>query len=110
MINHVSIGVRDVLTAKRFYDAILEPLGYRCLNQSSDSLGYGRDLVAFWIGATARPVTPDEKSGLHFCFTAPTRESVGQFHTAALQNGGRDNRAPGLRANYGPKTARCVRQ
>ena len=28
MIDHVSIGVRDVATAKRFYDAALKPLGY----------------------------------------------------------------------------------
>ena len=29
MLNHVSIGVRDINRAKRFYDAALQPLGYR---------------------------------------------------------------------------------
>ena len=42
------------------------------------------------------------ESGLHFCFSAPTRESVDAFHRAALGAGGRDNGVPGLRANYGP--------
>ena len=29
MINHVSIGVRNISKAKRFYDAALKPLGYK---------------------------------------------------------------------------------
>ena len=40
------------------------------------------------------------ESGLHFCFSAPTRASVDAFHSAALANGGRDNGAPGIRADY----------
>jgi catechol 2,3-dioxygenase-like lactoylglutathione lyase family enzyme len=48
------------------------------------------------------PVPPDTKSGLHFCFAAPSRESVGAFHRAALAAGGRDNGKPGLREDYGP--------
>jgi len=31
MLDHVSIGVRDIDAAKRFYDAVLAPLGYSCL-------------------------------------------------------------------------------
>ena len=37
-----------------------------------------------------------------FCFSAPTRKSVDEFHAAALAAGGRDNGGPGLRADYGP--------
>jgi catechol 2,3-dioxygenase-like lactoylglutathione lyase family enzyme len=102
MLDHVSIGVRDVATAKRFYDAALKPLGYKCLSASPGSLGYGGDAVALWIGAAERPVAGDMKSGLHFCFAAPTRKAVDAFHEAALGAGGRDNGAPGLRADYGP--------
>lgn len=101
MINHVSIGVRDIAAAKRFYDAALAPLGYRCLSESEGCLGYGGDTPALWINAVARPVTPDEKSGLHFCFAAPTPHSVDHFHVAAISGGGRDNGKPGLRADYG---------
>ncbi|HWB45792.1 MAG TPA: VOC family protein [Hyphomicrobiaceae bacterium] len=102
MLNHVSIGVRDAAKAKRFYDAALKPLGYSCLHESAGSLGYGRDSVVFWISATEHPVPPDNKSGLHFCFDAPTRKSVDAFHAAAVRAGGRDNGKPGLRADYGP--------
>jgi catechol 2,3-dioxygenase-like lactoylglutathione lyase family enzyme len=100
MIDHVSIGVRDIPTAKRFYDAALQPLGYECLSQGESSLGCGRGAPAFWIYAVESPVPPDDKSGLHFCFSAPTRKSVDSFHTAALKAGGRDNGAPAIRADY----------
>jgi catechol 2,3-dioxygenase-like lactoylglutathione lyase family enzyme len=101
MINHVSIGVHDVARAKRFYDAAFAPLGYKCLSEDAGSVGYGRDAVALWIGAAERPVPPDDKSNLHFCFDAPTRKSIDAFHAAALAQGGRDNGKPGLRPDYG---------
>ena len=101
MIDHVSIGVRDVAKAKAFYDAVLKPVGYSCLSASEDSLGYGKDRAAFWVLASASPVSPDPQSGLHFCFVAPTRASVEAFHRAALSHGGGDNGKPALRADYG---------
>jgi len=101
MINHVSIGVRDIAKAKAFYDAALKPIGYSCLSSSEGSLGYGKEQVAFWISASPSPVPSDPQSGLHFCFTAQTRKSVDAFHQAAIRHGGRDNGKPGLRADYG---------
>jgi catechol 2,3-dioxygenase-like lactoylglutathione lyase family enzyme len=101
MLDHVSIGVRDISRTRRFYDAALAPLGYTCLSEGETSLGYGCDAVMFWISSTERPVPPDERSGLHFCFAAPTRQSVDAFHAAALEAGGRDHGGPGLRADYG---------
>ncbi|HZT18825.1 MAG TPA: VOC family protein [Dongiaceae bacterium] len=102
MIDHVSIGVRDIARTKRFYDAALKPLGYECLSNGEASLGYGRASVAFWISASEHPVPANSASGLHFCFAAPTRASVDAFHAAALRGGGHDNGKPGLRADYGP--------
>lgn len=101
MINHVSIGVRDIAQTKRFYDAALKPLGYAALSEGETSLGYGKDAVVLWILASDRPVRDDAQSGLHFCFDAPTRKSVAAFHAAALGAGGQDNGKPGLRADYG---------
>src|SRR5262249_45957381 len=101
MIDHLSIGVRDVARAKRFYDAALAPLGYKCLSASEGSLGYGDKAGALWVTAAERPVPADDKSGLHVCFTAPTRRSVDAFHAAALAAGGKDNGKPGLRPDYG---------
>lgn len=102
MLNHVSIGVRDIARAKSFYDAALKPLGYKCLSESEGSLGYGKDAVELWLGVTGKPVPADKASGLHFCFDAPSRKSVDAFHAAALKSGGKDNGKPGLRADYGP--------
>jgi catechol 2,3-dioxygenase-like lactoylglutathione lyase family enzyme len=101
MLDHLSIGVRDLAHAKRFYDAALAPLGYQCLSAGEGSLGYGDAVVALWISAVERPVPPDDKSGLHFCFAAPTRQSVDAFHAAALAAGGKDIGKPGLRPDYG---------
>jgi catechol 2,3-dioxygenase-like lactoylglutathione lyase family enzyme len=102
MLDHVSIGVADIAAARRFYDAALKPLGYECLSAGEGSLGYGRDAPALWISAVQRPVPADAGSGLHFCFTAPSRQSVDAFHRAALGAGGRDNGKPGLRTEYAP--------
>ena len=102
MLNHVSIGVRDIAKTKKFYDAALKPLGYKCLSEGETSLGYGKDAVTLWILASDRPVPADDKSGLHFCLDAPSRKAVAAFHAGALGAGGSDNGKPGLRADYGP--------
>ena len=101
MFDHVSIGVADVPRSKRFYDGALKALGYGCLSEADDSLGYGREAVGLWISRAERPVAPDPASGLHICLAAPTRDSVDRFHAAALAAGGKDNGKPGLRKSYG---------
>jgi len=103
MFDHISIGVSNLARAKRFYDATLEPLGNKCLEEGSDTLGYGDDEVKLWINVADHPVKADPKSGLHFCFAAPTHASVDAFHKAALAAGGHDNGKPGPRPDYGPK-------
>ena len=104
MIAHISIGVRGVEKSKRFYDAVLEPLGYKCIRaaRTLTGYGYGHDSIAFWVVSAEHPVPDDEKSGLHFCFAAPNSAAVDAFHAAALRCGGHDNGAPGLRPIYGP--------
>ena len=90
MIAHVSIGVSNIDRSKHFYDTALEPLGYRCLRaaRSLVGYGYGRDRIAFWVFQAERPVPADEKSGLHFCFTAPDPAAVDAFHATAMAAGG----------------------
>lgn len=102
MIDHVSIGVRDLGRAKAFYDAALEPLGFQCLSQDATSLGYGVSSADFWVLASDAPLSANPSSGLHICLSAASRKSVDAFHAAALERGGRDNGQPGLRPDYGP--------
>jgi catechol 2,3-dioxygenase-like lactoylglutathione lyase family enzyme len=102
MIDHVSIGVGDLGKARRFYDAALAPLGYRCLSEDGSALGYGAERPEFWVLAVAKPVPAEPQSGLHLCLAAPSRGAVDGFYRAALASGGADNGKPGLRADYGP--------
>lgn len=101
MVSHVSIGVKDLAAARRFYDAALAPLGCKCLFETDGALGYGAKEPEFWVLEVKRPVPPDDASGLHFCFDADKRSAVDAFHAAALKAGGRDNGKPGLRRDYG---------
>ena len=102
MLDHVSIGVSDISRAGKFYDAVLQPLGYIRKSDGETSLGYGAKAIKLWILGVKRPVKPDLESGLHLCFEAPDRKSVDAFHAAALKQGGKDNGKPGVRADYSP--------
>ena len=101
MLDHVSIGVKSVAEAKKFYDAALKPLGYECLSSGDGYAGYGAGKrVELWLGETDHPVKADKRSGLHFCFKAESREAVDGFYKAALRAGGEDNGKPGIREDY----------
>ena len=101
MLSHVSIGVKDLAKSRRFYDAAFKLLGYKCLLEGAEYLGYGAKEPEFWVLAMKHPVPPNEESGLHFCFDAGQRSDVDAFHRAALEMGGRDNGKPGIRKDYG---------
>jgi catechol 2,3-dioxygenase-like lactoylglutathione lyase family enzyme len=51
MIDHLSIGVKDLQRSTKFYDAVLEPLGFkRYMTFPDDSCGYGLpEDRFFWI-------------------------------------------------------------
>lgn len=110
MLDHISIGVRDLDAAIAFYDAVLAPLGLSRLETLESegaahphrSASYGRDgrLVTFWL--EERPKAVPAGSGFHIAFAAPDRASVHAFHAAGLAHGARDNGAPGLREHYAP--------
>ena len=85
MLDHVSIGGarsarrRGASTTRRWRRSAM-----RACSAGRNSLGYGREAPAFWVSASDSPVPADPRSGLHFCFAAPTRGSVDAFHAAAL--------------------------
>jgi len=102
MLDHVSIGVKDIEASKKFYDATLKPLGVTCKYAKDNDAGYGKEAIQLWLGKAERPVKEDMASGLHFCFVAPSRKAVDDFYAAAMKGGGRDNGKPGVRESYGP--------
>src|SRR3954447_1065027 len=71
MIDHVSVCVRDLEQAARFYQAVLEPIGYQKLRVGPHSAGFGRTYPEFWINL--RPVIKplEDGSGAHVALRAP---------------------------------------
>jgi catechol 2,3-dioxygenase-like lactoylglutathione lyase family enzyme len=103
MLGHLSIGVRDLERARRFYDAVMVHVGWeQKWPGDPEALGYGRpeeeDRLAVFLRPDAHPPGP----GFHLCFNAPSDAAVDAFHAAALANGGTDDGPPGLRPHFGP--------
>lgn len=97
MIDHVSVGVSDLDRSARFYDAALAPLGLTRLITRPAGVGFGRAYPEFWINLRAGMARVAGDSGVHICLRAKAIAEVDAFHAAALQAGGMDDGAPGLR-------------
>lgn len=109
MLHHLSLGVADIDRAVVFYDAVLASLGYVRVwsdlrpGETNQAVGYGIPGGGDGLALKHRPEGQRPPGpGFHVAFAAPDREAVDAFHLLALQHGGRDNGAPGLRAHYGP--------
>ena len=107
MLHHLSIGVRDLALAARFYDAALGALGFERVFEDDTAIGYGIEEDKDLLCLKLRPDAAAPGPGFHIAFTAPSRASVAACHAAALQAGGRDNGAAGLRPDYGPHYYAC---
>ncbi len=101
MIYHFGLSVADYEKSRAFYDKALAPLGYRKLAEfpipQGMIAGYGADKPDFWLSSGGRCT-----GNLHFAFAAKSRAEVDAFYAAALEAGGRDNGAPGIREIYHP--------
>ena len=96
MVDHVAVNVSDWDAAKRFYEAILGPLGYRVLYEEEGTVAYYADEKALDFGIGRR----EPVGGAHVAFKCPDQESIHRFYEAGLAAGGRDNGPPGLRPQY----------
>jgi catechol 2,3-dioxygenase-like lactoylglutathione lyase family enzyme len=96
LIDHLALRVRDARRSRSFYERALEPFGVEVVESSGGSVGFaiegGGD---FWIGEGEPPAAP-----VHVAFAAADRDTVDRFHRAAVEAGGRDNGAPGIRPQY----------
>ena len=101
MIDHVSIGVRDLEAAARFYETVLGALGFTKLREwPGAAIGYGKKHPEFWINRRDGMMTIGADSGAHVCLRAPSTAEVDAFYAAALVAGGTPDGAPGLRPEY----------
>ena len=97
MIDHVSVGVRDLERAARFYEATLAALGLSRLVTRPATVGFGKSYPEFWINLRAGMSAVAHESGNHVCLRAKSTAEVDAFHAAALGAGGLSDGAPGLR-------------
>lgn len=101
MFDHLSVGVRDLAAARRFYDAFFAPLGCANTFVAEAELAYGP-------GASRQfylyPVSGDQVAGLgsHIAFTADSRSAVDAAYAAALAQGATVVRVAGLHPDIAP--------
>jgi catechol 2,3-dioxygenase-like lactoylglutathione lyase family enzyme len=104
MLGHISFGVSDLDRSAKFYDAIMQALGYARVFTGGHAVGYGlagTEEDRLLLALRPPPVNPPS-DGFHLAFDAASRDAVDRFHAAGLMSGGTDNGAPGLRPEYGP--------
>jgi catechol 2,3-dioxygenase-like lactoylglutathione lyase family enzyme len=97
MFDHVVFGVSDYAASKAFFLKALEPLGVAVVSEGALGVelcrpGSKSSLCIRRIGEKA--------THLHLAFTADNRRQVEDFYRAALEAGGKDYGAPGLRPQY----------
>ena len=96
MFDHVVIGVSDYAASKTFFLKALEPLGVVVVQEGP----LGVELSSDDQSSLCLFQTEEKPAYLHLAFKARNCRQVEAFYRAALEAGGKDNGAPGLRPNY----------
>lgn len=107
IVDHITLMVSDYARSRTFYEKALAPLDIKAVRDFGQACGFGRGPKPdFWIGQgptsfqskeQVRMITPT-----HVAFVARSRDEVDAFHRAAIEAGGKDFGAPGVRAHYHP--------
>jgi len=99
MYDHIGLTVTDLAASVRFYQRALGALGFELCSRDETSAGFGPPgQPALFLSRGERRTGP----GAHIAFAAKDRAAVARFHAKGLAAGGRDNGAPGPRADYSP--------
>jgi catechol 2,3-dioxygenase-like lactoylglutathione lyase family enzyme len=99
MFDHVKFGVSDYAASKAFFLKALEPLGVVVVGEGVPT--YGVELMPPGGSVSLCLFQTDERPAhLHLAFNAENRQQVEAFYRAALEAGGKDHGAPGLRPHY----------
>ena len=96
MFDHVVFGVSDYAASKAFFLKALEPLGVAVVLEGP----LGLELSPDGKSSLCICQTEEKPAHLHLAFTAENRRKVDAFYRAALEAGGKDHGAPGLRPRY----------
>src|SRR4029450_1993137 len=97
MFDNLLFAVSDYAASHAFFLKALEPLGVAIALEGP----LGIEICPKGGTASLCMFPTEEKPGhLHLAFTAENRQQVEAFYRAALEAGGKDNGAPGLRPKY----------
>jgi len=96
MFDHVVFGVSDYAASKAFFLKALEPLGVAVVLEGP----LGVELSSDRKVSLCMFQTKEKPAHLHLAFAAKNRQQVEAFYRAAMEAGGKDNGAPGLRPHY----------
>ena len=103
MFSHVTLGTNDWDKARPFWFAVMEVLGQPLLFEYPGGAGFGAETgPKTFVGAPFDSQAARAGNGVHIAFLARDRATVDAFHRTALQYGGSDEGAPGLRPHYHP--------
>jgi catechol 2,3-dioxygenase-like lactoylglutathione lyase family enzyme len=101
MLDHLSIGVRDLELARRFYDRVFAPLGAALALEKPGELAYGpggSSALFFLYPVSEAPAG----KGAHVAFTAESMAAVDQAYASALAGGATPVRPAGRHPDIGP--------
>jgi catechol 2,3-dioxygenase-like lactoylglutathione lyase family enzyme len=97
-LDHISVPVRRYRQARKLYERALGAIGMTVNMDVGDACGMGANgEKIFWLVRDR-----NASGGEHYAFRVERRDLVNAFHAAALEAGGIDHGAPGLRPDYGP--------
>ena len=100
MIDHVSVGVRDIDKATTFYQSILGEIGLNKLVEKSGTVGFGKSYPEIWLNHRPEKDTKYTDSGDHLCLRAKSVDDIDRFHNLALKLGAKSGGKPGFRPEY----------
>jgi predicted lactoylglutathione lyase len=99
MIGYVTLGTNDIARSARFYDALLALVGAKRAMESDTFIAWTRAPDQPGLSVTkpfdGKPATVG--NGVMVALMAESRAQVDAIHAKALELGGRDEGAPGLR-------------
>lgn len=97
MIDHLSVGVTDIIRAEKFYDTVLATIGMKRLAELETIRAYGAEQISFLAMTPYDQQAATHGNGTHIAFRAEHDAEVDAFHTAALEMGGTCEGKPGER-------------
>lgn len=100
MLDHLAIQCSDTAASSAFYDVVLAPLGGQRVMDFGPVIGYGvPPMPDFWIGPNQ---TGEGFKESHIAFSAPDRDAVRAFFSAAVSAGAEVLHEPRVWPEYHP--------